>query len=450
MEENLELIKEIKDDKPAVLKTDGGGNNRVKKIVTVVACLLVQLCVGIMYLWSIFNAQVQYYYDWSASAANLVSSFMILGFVTGNLIGGFLQDKTNPRLISVIGCALFSGGILFTSLLTSGTIGLIYLTYSVMGGIGCGFVYGSILSCLQKWFPDRRGFASGLSVAAFGLSTVVFAPLSQFLLKKFVTVRLHIAVDGSTTIISDVPTVFRILGFTFLIVSLVCCIFISLPKTQGGALGEKNKKAALPGLTPKETLKKAQFWCIALSCFFINGLWNILIPRIKGLGLERGLDDTWAALAVTLTGIANVLGRFGTASLSDKTGREVAIIINAVITFICAVALIWVGNYVYLVIVILAAFSYGGPSATFPAMTVDIGGPRFSGTNYGFALLGLGLSSVAFNYLSVALEEATGGMTASFIVGAVAALIPVILMIIYHRIGKNSKKQAAEKQDVKT
>ena len=69
-----------------------------RRLIVVIACLLIQLCVGILYLWSVFNGAVAQHFDWDARSANMVSSFMIFGFVLGNLTGGFLQDKTNPRL----------------------------------------------------------------------------------------------------------------------------------------------------------------------------------------------------------------------------------------------------------------------------------------------------------------------------------------------------------------
>lgn len=390
--------------------------NTTKKIIVVIACLLTQLCVGILYIWSIFNKDVQIYYNWDEKWANLVSSFMIFGFVFGNLIGGFLQDKTNPRLISTIGSVLFCLGILLTSFLTSRTIWLIYLTYSLMGGLGSGFVYGSGLSCLQKWFPTRRGFASGLSVAAFASSTIIFAPLSQFIISQL-----------------NVALAFRILGCTFLAITMLACLFIRLPENFA------QKSSNIPSLTPKQTLKTVPFWCIALMLFFINATWNILVPIIRPLGELRGLNPTIAGIVVMITGITNATGRFSMASLSDKIPREFTIIINAVITFICAIGLIWAKSYVYMILVAFAAFAYGGPSATAPAMVSDLAGPKYSGTNYGFALLGLGFSSVVFNFLSNLLKEYSGGYTYSFILAASTCIISIILMLVY-RIFKRKQK----------
>ena len=206
------------------------------RIVVVVACLLIQLCVGILYLWSVFNNAVTEHFGWNARSASMVSSFMIFGFVLGNLIGGFLQDKTNPRLISFVGCFMFCLGIFLTSLLTEKTVALIYLTYSGLGGLGCGFAYGCVLSCLQKWFPDNRGFASGLSVSAFGLSTVLFGPVAQTLLNRL-----------------GVPHTFMTLAGVFLLATMTACCFVRLPP-RVQSVENQNKSAQLAeGLTPLST-----------------------------------------------------------------------------------------------------------------------------------------------------------------------------------------------------
>ena len=139
---------------------------------------------GILYLWAFSTTPLRSTSVGNARSASMVSSFMIFGFVLGNLIGGFLQDKTNPRLISLRRMLYVLSGHFSNRPSRKKTVALIYLTYSGLGGLGCGFAYGCVLSCLQKWFPDNRGFASGLSVSAFGLSTVLFGPVAQTLLNR--------------------------------------------------------------------------------------------------------------------------------------------------------------------------------------------------------------------------------------------------------------------------
>ena len=123
--------------------------------ISIIACLVVQLCVGILYLWSALRADIVKSFSWSDSAAGMVSSYMILTFVFGNLIGGFLNDKKGPKLTCVLGVILFSVGIALTAVLTPSTIALLNVTYAVMAGLGSGFAYGACISCIQKWLPQN-------------------------------------------------------------------------------------------------------------------------------------------------------------------------------------------------------------------------------------------------------------------------------------------------------
>lgn len=387
-----------------------------KKTVTVVACLCVQLCVGILYLWSIFNAPVQAFFGLNKSTAAMVQSVMMFGFVSGNLLGGFLQDKAGPRLIAFIGVCLFGGGILLTSFISFAPW-LIFVTYGVIAGVGCGFTYGSVLSCLQKWFPTKRGLASGLSVGAFGLSTVVFTPVAQALMNAY-----H----------GNMMKTFLTLSLIFLAVGALACLFIRLPEEAIG--GE------LPGMTPLEALKQPRFWLISLTLFFINATWNMVCPVIKTLGIENGLSESAAGVLVMLTGVLSATGRLSMATLSDKIGRVFTVGLLAVLTTIGALLLQISSPVAFFIVILLVAFAYGGPSATLPAMTTDLCGPKYSGTNYGMAMMWLGISSVVFNAVAQALFNATGSYNYGFIIAAATGLVTVGLMIAYKALNKKEEK----------
>ena len=150
-----------------------------KLLPSIIGCLVVQLCVGIIYVWSVFKQPAIDFFGWEAGSVNLVASFMLFSFCLGNLLGGMLQDRLGPKPVCIIGVCMFGGGVFLSSLLpATAPIILFYLTYCLLAGMGTGFAYGPILSCIQKWFPHKRGFAAGLGASAFGLSTVVFSPSS--------------------------------------------------------------------------------------------------------------------------------------------------------------------------------------------------------------------------------------------------------------------------------
>jgi OFA family oxalate/formate antiporter-like MFS transporter len=399
--------------------------------ISIVACLVVQLCVGILYLWSAFKGNIVAANNWDSSAATMVSSYMIFAFVFGNLIGGFINDKKGPKLTCFLGVILFSVGIALSAFAKS--IVVFDFTYAVMAGLGSGFAYGACISCIQKWLPHKRGLASGLACSAFGLSTVVFTPVSNWLM------NLN---KDEAGIVNFVP-VFLTLAVVFAVLGLVATIFISLP-TQEYLDSLNLPAAAVSGgenYTLGQAMKKPAFWALFFSIFFINGTWNLCVPLIKDLGIQRGLVEATAIFCVSFTGITNAAGRLIMATLSDKIGRFNTMYVLSGITLVGALLMTFIGGYGYFATIALIAFAYGGPSAVNAALCTDLFGPKNSGTNYGVAMLALGFSSIFFNWVSSSILHATvENVTSTFIMGAVTAVIPVFLMLyIKSYLAKRSK-----------
>jgi len=393
-----------------------------KKALAIIGCILVQICCGILYVWSVFRQPVIDHYGWEPGQVNLIASFMLFAFCFGNLLGGLLQDKKGPKICCFIGIGMFGGGMLLSSFIPAGaSIVWFYFTYCIIAGIGSGLCYGPVLACLQKWFPDKRGFATGLGAGAFGMSTVVFAPVANSLIQA-----------------TNAPRAIMILGIIFLAVGLASCFMISLPESNTVGTEGRAQAAAETSMTPLQAAKTWPFWLLFIGCFLYNGTWNMLSPIIKTLGINRGLTDTAATLCVSLTGIANAAGRLIMSSLSDKIGRVATLLILCGMTIISGIALIFSGGGFLFGIVLLTAFAYGGPAAVNPATSTDFFGPKYAGSNYGIIMLSLGFSSVLFNMLSNAMYRATGGYTLTFIAGAASAAISVVVYIVISKLRKKA------------
>ena len=365
----------------------------------------------------------------------MVSSYMLFAFVFGNLIGGIINDRKGPKLTCILGVALFSVGVIVTSFVK--TPGLFYLTYAVMAGLGSGFAYGACISCIQKWLPHKRGLASGLACGAFGLSTVVFTPVSNALMNAYM---------DDAGIVNFTP-VFLTLGIVFAVAGFVACIFVSLPDEEyiaGLNLPAKTISGNV-NFTLGQALKSPAFWALFFSIFFINGTWNLCVPLIKDLGIVRGLTPEVAIVCVSFTGITNAAGRLIMAALSDKIGRTNAMYVLCGLTLLGAILMTFIGGIGYFITIAIIAFAYGGPSALNAALSTDLFGPKNSGTNYGVAMLALGFSSIFFNWISATFLHAkvdvntmtAEGINTTFIMGAVTAVIPVFLMLyINHYLKK--------------
>ena len=413
--------------------------NRKNPWISIIACLVVQLCVGILYLWSAFRSNIVAAYGWTPSAATMVSSYMLFAFVFGNLIGGIINDRKGPKLTCILGVALFSVGVILSAFVKSA--GLFYLTYAVMAGLGSGFGYGACISCIQKWLPHKRGLASGLACGAFGLSTVVFTPVSNMLMNA------NMNEEG---IVNFVP-VFLTLGIVFAILGFVACLFISLPGEEYLAGLHLPAKAASSNInfTLGQAIRLPAFWALFFSIFFINGTWNLCVPLIRDLGIVRGLSVEMAIACVSFTGITNAAGRLIMAWLSDKIGRTNAMYILCGLTLLGAILMTFIGGMGYFVTIAIIAFAYGGPSALNAALSTDLFGPKNSGTNYGVAMLALGFSSIFFNWVSATFLHASVdvntmsavGINSTFIMGAITAVIPVFLMLyINHYLKKRNSE----------
>lgn len=400
---------------------DQNSNLKRTRICSIAGCILVQLCVGIIYLWSIFKSDVANSFGVTADSLAMVSSYMMFAFVIGCFLGGMLNDKKGPRLTCLIGVIVFSVGVASTALLTPATIGMINLTYSCLGGIGSGLAYSACVSNIQKWLPDHRGLATGLAVGSFGLSTVVFTPVSRALMS---------ACTSAETGLVNFHIVFAVLGVVFLCFGLLGTFMVhsapvpEAPKSASGA-------AITTDLSLGQAIRTRSYWCIFLTVFFINATWNLAVPMLYDLGIARGLSASTAAFAVSFTGIANTAGRLIMAPVSDKLGRRQCIGLLAVITAISAMLMVFVQGSAYIVVVSIIAFAYGGPSSINAAITTDYFGSRYSGTNYGVIMLALGLSSVFFNTLSSAVFK--GDVTVSFVAAAIFSLLPLLFMAL---IGK--------------
>ncbi len=399
-------------------------------VLPILGLLVAQLCVGILYVWSVLKPAAISHYGWEAGAVNLVASFMLFAFCAGNLIGGALNDKIGPKKVCIIGMLLFGGGILLSSFIPVGAnIVLFYITYCIIGGLGSGFTYGAVISGILKWFPHRRGFATGLGASTFGLATVVFSPIIGKMLN---------AMTISATL--------RILAIVFLVVGVIASLFVKLPSQE--------YLASLPVPAPKkasiqtrdmplsQAAKTLPFWCIFLGIFFYNGTWNLVTPLIKGLGVERGLSEAMAITCVSLTGLTNAAGRLIMSSLSDKVGRINTMHILSVLTAVCALLLIFVGGGAYFVVILVTAFAYGGPAAVNPATSADFFGPKHSGANYGIQMMALGVSSIVFNALSNAMYAATGAYTLTFIMAALTAVATIVVFIVINSCIKKQKSEA--------
>ena len=386
------------------------GTNKNRYMV-LIAGIIIQFCAGTIYMWSVFKDPVAQFLNWDSASSSLTSSFMLVAFVGGILIGGRLMDKIGPKKMCLIGSLMMALGILASSLITPNYPYLIYLTYGIIGGFGVGTVYTCTVSPIQKWFFDKRGFATGMMVGAFGFSLVLFAPLARYLLSNI-----------------GVASTFLVFGGAFFIICTAASFFISNP-ADGYVIPKAPSAINQKQYTTKEMLKTRAFYLITLSLFLILPAYFILNPQFVSLGQERGLTEALAITGVMITGICNASGRLTISWISDHIGRMSALLLTVGFTMAGIVLVIFAQNILFLVCLALIAFGFGGAAGIYATVTSDHFGTKNMGSNYGFVMLGFGASALIFPLLSTRLA-AGGDYTMSFVVCAVTAIASLICILL--------------------
>ena len=393
------------------------------KLTAVIACVVAMFCVGIVYLWSVFQQPVIDHYGWDKSDVTMVSSAIVFFYMVGTLVGGILNDRIGPKKTVIMGGIIFCIGLFTTSLLGKAAAWPIYITYGVVAGIGVGFVYSATLNCIQRWFPHRRGFATGISVCAFGLATVLMGPLIEVLISKM-----------------GVPMTFRVLAFTFPVIVVICGLFISTPSAEYLASLNLTKKTAVQRqYTTKEAIRTIEFWSISLALFFLPAPYMMILPIIKTLGVTRGLTAATTTAVVSVMGIVSAVARLSCASLSDKMGRAMTIWSLSLILLVASLLMTFATSWLYILAVLLITFGYSGPSGIFAAMSTDAFGTKHAGATFGLALMFLGVSSPVFTFISTRVST-----SAAFTIAAVSCVVPLVVLPLYNAGRKKHKERDQE------
>ena len=381
-------------------------------VKVLVAGSVLQLFLGIIYVWSVFVAPVSKFWNWEIADVKLTSSYMLAFFVLGILTGGRLQNKFGTHFMVLGGGLLMAAGMVSTSFLPIAAVWPIYITYGVIGGFGVGMAYNAIISCAQKWFPAKRGLATGISVCMFGFSTVIFAPLVEQLIKAF-----------------EVKSTLQILGAAFLVVTLALFSFIKTPEESAQA-GAAAAATTQKQYTAGEVLKSPAFYLIALSMMLLTASFFILNPSLKSLPKDLGYGENIGTYIVMLTGIASACGRLVVPLLSDKIGPTKAVFTILLLTAVCMAGLCIGNPIVFIVCIAIVAFCYGGSSGVYPVVTGKFFGLKNIGSNYGMVMVGFMLSSLCFPMVINLISDNTVKFITLAGVATLGAVIAAVLTIM--------------------
>ncbi len=387
-----------------------------------VAAVLVQLALGAVYAWSVFNGPLQEQFGWSKPEVVLPFEVAIGVIVFGTFIGGRIQDRRGPRPVAHAGVVLYSVGSRGASLVSSkDQLWLLVLTYGVLGGFGLGLAYITPIAMLAKWFPDKRGLITGIAVGGFGFGAVITGPVAKNMLA------------GT----SDKTSVFLPLGIAYLVAGLIGAALFRNPP-QGYTVPGYDPAASTSKAKPsartydlRGALRTPQWYLLTLILLLNVTCGIAFISQASDAAQQlTGISVGTAATFVGLMGLFNGAGRIGWAALSDRIGRMPAFLGMLALQGVCFLLLPHTTFAIFAILSALIYLSYGGGFGTMPATAADYYGTPNAGAIYGAMIVAWSLGGVVGPLIAAGLYESSGGYTLPFTVLGVVALVSTVLTFL--------------------
>lgn len=405
--------------------------NRRRNLMMVSGAFII-FFTGFPHVWSIYQPYVMEQAGWSQGQASMCFYLALAAFVFGNIIGGRMQDRGNPRKVLWYGGYLFSGGILFSSFLITPSPIFFYITYGIMQGFGQGMVYTTIISTAQKWFRDRPGFASGVIVTANGLCGFFLAPVSRRLLA-----------DGGPKL------ALLLIGLAIAAAWLAGCLLFAAPEQQGAEAEMSAAYEQEPGVqrqyTSGEMIRTKKFYYLLFTMLFGLLSYFLVSPVSQSYQISLGVPEAAAVSAVMFGSVMNAGMRLALPTLADRIGRVPCI---RAVLLMAAAAMAVLGtarSYGATAAVIVIYGCYGGIMGSFPAFTSSIFGIRHMGENYGYVMLGIVIATFAAPGITGILTGNGYGMRTVFLMGVGFAVLAFVCLTLLERELKMEKRAGTGK-----
>ncbi len=392
----------------------------------VVGALLVQICLGAIYAWSVFRKPLETELNITPTQASLPFSVVLISFALATVVGGRLQDRLGPKIVAIIGGILLATGMILASFARG--IGLLVISYGIVSGIGIGFAYVCPIAAGVKWFPDKRGLITGLAVAGFGAGAFFAAPLAQGLISG--TPYKLMGADLFNLPKLGVWQTFLWLGVGYLVLVVLGGLLLRNPPAGYKPAGW-NPPQPLAGAAARTDYSSAQmlgtwqFWVIWLMYFAGCAAGLMMIGQTSPIAQELArFNSATAAVGVSVLAIFNTLGRIFWGRVSDSIGRARTLflmyLINAAAVFgyfliPAAPVIFWFG-------IALVGATFGGYLAIYPAINADYYGTRHAGVNYGFIFTAYGVGGLLSNIFAPRVKELTGSYNFAFILTGVLCI----------------------------
>ena len=392
----------------------------------VVAGLIINLCLGAVYAWSVFVNPLTDYFSLqpgqtvTANDVLMPYSVILAVFAVTMALTGRYVETHGPRKITILGCILTGLGWLLAS--TASSTAMLSVLFGVIGGIGIGIAYGATVAVAARWFPDRRGLAVGLTVFGVGFSALITANLAGYLIAAY-----------------GVMSTFRIFGIGIIIVTVPLALPLAFPPAGWKPAGWNPPVPGVGGhvaceCNRSEMVKSPAFYGLWI-CYFIGCTAGLMAVSIaKPVGTE--LVQAGAGLATALVGffaIFNGGGRLVFGDLTDRLNPRNTAMLTFVLVALAGLAM-WQMAVLWVYVIAFAVLwgCLGGWLAIAPTATASYFGTCDYPRCYGLVFLAFGAGAIAGPQLAGVIRTTTGTYLGVFpwvvILATIGFVIAWILM----------------------
>jgi MFS transporter, OFA family, oxalate/formate antiporter len=356
------------------------------------------------YVWTLFTKPLQDALGATLPAVQVTFTLLVVLQTWLSPLQGYLVDRFGARLLIAAGCLLSGLGWISSAYATS-LIGL-YLTYGLFCGIGTGIVYVGIIGLVVRWFPDRRGLATGLVAAGYGFGAI---------LTTFPIDTMMNQAGYQHTLV--------VFGIIFGFVGAAAALAMRPPGTAA-VLPPAPTISSQFGVEPKQMLRSKVFWLMFIMMTMMSTGGLMIISQFAAFSRDFGVANVMVfglaalPLALTIDRLTNGLTRPFFGWVSDKIGREntmgLAFLMEA-----AAVTLMVMSRNNAVAFVILSGvvfFGWGEIFSLFPSTLTDTFGTKYATTNYGWLYVAQGVGSILGGPLAALLREHTGSWIPVFII----------------------------------
>ncbi|MCG9661172.1 L-lactate MFS transporter [Vibrio mediterranei] len=401
-----------------------------KAMRILIAGFCINLCLGILYAWSVFNKALVSEWGWSAADASSPYAIATITFSICLLVAGILQDRMGPRNILILGAALTGLGMIASSFAQS--VLMLNITFGVITGAGIGFGYACLSPSAMKWFhPSKKGMVNGLIAAGFGLAAVYLAPLTSSLIGQM-----------------GISSAFMVLGVGVLIIAVPLAATINNPpagyvpaepKVKGGKAPVQVKKAA--DISWKAMLKTPQFYSLWIMYAFAAAAGLMIIGNITNIAsVQANLPN--AVYLASLLAIFNSGGRIAAGILSDKIGGVRTLMLAFILQGVNMVMFsTFTSEFMLIIGTAVAAVGYGTLLAVFPSLTAEYYGLKNYGTNYGVLYTSWGIGGAIGAAIVGYSMTHGGGYNLAYTISAAMMGVCVVLSFITKPISEQKAAQ---------